>query len=134
MAHFARVNQGKVEEVIVAEQDFIDNLVSDAPGEWIKTSYNVHSGVYINPETGVAPDNQEDYINDNYPERKRKNFAGRNWTYDYENDMFVEPKPIWDSWTLNMSTGRYDPPVAYPDDGGRYEWNEETQSWDADES
>ena len=31
MAHFARVNNGIVEEVIVAEQDFIDNYKCPKP-------------------------------------------------------------------------------------------------------
>ena len=46
MAHFAKVNNGIVEKVIVAEQDYIDNLVDDSPGEWIQTSYNTFGGVH----------------------------------------------------------------------------------------
>jgi hypothetical protein len=40
MAHFAKVVNGIVEQVIVAEAEFINNFVDSSPGEWIQTSYN----------------------------------------------------------------------------------------------
>ena len=43
MAHYAKVNNGIVEQVIVAEADFFDNFVDSSPGEWIQTSYNTHA-------------------------------------------------------------------------------------------
>ena len=115
MAHFARVENGIVKQVIVAEQDFIDNLVYDKPGEWIQTSYNTYGGVH---ELGGTP--------------LRKNFAGKGFTYDRTRDAFIPPKP-YDSWTLNEDTCLWEPPVASPETG-LYDWNEETQTWDAVES
>ena len=113
MAHFARVNQGIVEQVIVAEQEFMDNMVATEPGEWIQTSYNTYGGVHSEGGTPL-----------------RKNFAGEGYIYDETRDAFYTPQP-YPSWTLNDDTCLWEPPVAYPDDGERYNWNEETQTWDA---
>lgn len=96
MAHYARVENGIVKDVIVAEQEFIDNLVSDKAGSWIKTSYNTVAGVHVNGGTPL-----------------RKNFASVGYTYDKTRDAFIPPKQHA-SWTLNETTCRYEPPVAYP--------------------
>ena len=128
MAHFAKVNQGTVVKVIVAEQEFIDNYVDTSPGEWIKTSYNTYHGVhYVRNEDGSLGEQSEDQS-----KALRKNFAGLGFTYDIERDAFIPPKP-YPSWTLNETTCDWEPPVAHPL-GGLYDWNEETQSWDAVES
>ena len=124
MAHFARVNQGIVEQVIVAEQEFIDNMVATEPGEWIQTSINTHGGIHY--QADVYPKTPSD----DQSKALRKNFAGTNWHYDREADAFYSPQP-YASWTLNTETYLWESPVAYPDDGGQYDWNEETQTWDA---
>jgi hypothetical protein len=59
----------------------------------------------------------------------RKNYAGMGYKYDEELDAFVPPKP-YASWILNEDTALWDAPVAYPDDGEMYTWNEEELSWD----
>ena len=53
--------------------------------------------------------------------------------YDDTIDMFKGPKPgqAGASWTFNTTSGEWDPPVAFPDDGEKYIWNEGTTSWDA---
>tara|TARA_B100000085_G_C18165353_1_gene359241 strand:+ start:78 stop:464 length:387 start_codon:yes stop_codon:yes gene_type:complete len=107
MAHFAKVVNGKVVKVIVAEQDFIDNMVDTSPGNWIQTSYNTRGGEH---SLGGTP--------------LRKNYAGVGYTYDKSRDAFIPPK-IFDSWTLNETTCLWDPPVTRPDDGNYYKWNEE---------
>jgi hypothetical protein len=43
-------------------------------------------------------------------------------------DAFIAPKP-YASWVLNETTCLWDAPVAYPDDGKRYSWDEATTSW-----
>jgi len=58
----------------------------------------------------------------------RKNFAGVGYTYDEELDAFIPPKPHA-SWELNEETGLWEPPMARPDDGRKYKWDEETTSW-----
>jgi len=79
---------------------------------WVQTSYNTHSGVHNNNGTPL-----------------RKNHAGIGYTYDEDRDVFIPPKP-YNSWILNETTCQWEAPVAYPDDGERYEWNETTTTWD----
>lgn len=78
MSHFAKVLNGIVTQVIVAEPEFFDTFVDSSPGEWIQTSYNTHGG--------------------QHPEGRplRKNFAGIGFTYDVERDAFIPPKPEGD--------------------------------------
>jgi hypothetical protein len=111
MAHFAKVVDGKVSQVIVAEKEFFDTFVDSSPGEWIQTSYNTHGGVHA---TGGTP--------------MRKNYAGIGFTYDRTKDAFIPPQPFA-SWTLNDSTCLWNAPVAMPTDGKRYTWDEATTSW-----
>ena len=59
----------------------------------------------------------------------RKNFAGVGHTYDEDRDAFISPKKF-NSWILNEETCQWEAPVVKPDDGQRYNWNEETQQWD----
>ena len=58
----------------------------------------------------------------------RKNYAGKGMIYDEENDMFISKQP-YPSWSANTETGQWDAPVAYPDDGLDYNWDEDTLSW-----
>jgi hypothetical protein len=111
MAHYAKVKSGIVEQVIVAEADFLDTFVDSSPGKWIKTSYNTTGGVHLNGETPL-----------------RKNYAGVGDTYDSVRDAFYEPQK-YPSWILNETTCQWDAPVTPPDDGKEYEWNEETTNW-----
>jgi hypothetical protein len=109
MSHFARVNaQGIVEQVIVAEQDFIDTL-SDKTS-WVQTSYNTRGG--------------------QHPEGRplRKNYAGIGYSYDYVRDAFIPPKP-YASWVMNEETCLWDAPTPYPTDGKIYNWDENNQQW-----
>jgi hypothetical protein len=111
MAHFAKVQDGIVTKVIVAEPDFFDTFVDDSPGEWVQTSYNTIGGTHT---LGGTP--------------LRKNYAGVGFTYDRDRDAFIPPQPFA-SWVLNETTCLWNAPVAYPSDDGQYEWNEETTSW-----
>lgn len=120
MAHFAKVVDGIVSQVIVAEPEFFDTFVDSSPGTWLQTSYNTRGGVHYNPETG-EPDGGV---------ALRKNYAGVGFTYDAVRDAFYAPQP-YPSWTLNETSCAWEAPVAYPDDGEGYIWNEDTQAWDA---
>jgi hypothetical protein len=111
MAHFAKVNNGIVEKVIVAEPEFFQTFVDTSPGAWIQTSYNTRGGVHLNGGTPL-----------------RKNYAGIGYTYDAGRDAFIPPKP-YPSWSFNEDTCLWDAPVAYPNDGKEYTWNESTTSW-----
>ena len=108
MSHFARVVNGIVTEVIVAEQDVIN---SGALGlGWIQTSYNTHGNQH--------PENRP----------LRANYAGVGYTYNSQNDVFYAPQP-YPSWTLNQTTWLWEPPISYPTDGKLYIWDETTKTW-----
>ena len=111
MSHFAKVLDGKVTQVIVAEPDFFNTFVDTSPGEWIQTSYNTHGNQHTNGGTPL-----------------RGNYAGIGYTYDRTNDVFYAPRPFA-SWILNESTWLWEAPVAMPDDDKKYEWDETTISW-----
>jgi hypothetical protein len=110
MSHFAKVCDGIVTQVIVAEPEFFTTFVDSSPGEWIQTSYNTCGG--------------------QHPEGRplRKNYAGIGYTYDPVRDAFIPTKP-YASWTLNEDTCLWDAPVAYPTDGKQYTWDETTTNW-----
>jgi len=121
MAHFAKVQNDIVTQVIVAEPEFFQTFVDTSPGEWIQTSYNTRGGVHYKPNTNEPSDDQSKAL--------RKNYAGTGFTYDKTRDAFIPPKP-YESWTLNEETCLWDSPVPYPDDGEIHSWNEQTQTWD----
>ena len=79
---------------------------------WKQTSYNTHGGVHL---LGGTP--------------FRKNHAAIGYTYDEDRDAFIPKKPF-NSWILNENTCQWEAPVARPDDGNRYSWNETTSNWD----
>ena len=119
MAHYAFLNmQNIVTEVIVGKDE------TDGPTNWEihygnfreqvckRTSYNTIGGVHKN---GGVP--------------FRKNYAGIGYSYDETRDAFIPPKPF-DSWILNETSCLWEAPVAYPEDGQRYTWNEELGTWD----
>ena len=112
MAHYAKVENSLVTQVIVAEPEFFDTFVDSSPGEWIQTSYNTNGGVHSEGETPL-----------------RKNYAGVGFTYDSVRDAFIAPQP-YPSWILVEDTCQWTAPVAYPDDEKQYSWNEETETWD----
>jgi len=111
MAHFAKVQNGFVTQVIVAEPEFFETFVDTSPGEWIQTSYNTHGGVHTQGGTAL-----------------RKNYAGIGFTYNRDKDAFIPPKP-YQSWVLNEETCLWNPPKPYPNDGKVYNWDEATTSW-----
>jgi len=111
MSHFAKVTDGKVTQVIVAEPEFFETFVDSSAGEWIQTSYNTQGGVHL---LGGTP--------------LRKNYAGIGYTYDRTRDAFIPPQPFA-SWVLNEQTCLWDAPTTYPTDGKIYRWDEPTTSW-----
>jgi hypothetical protein len=123
MAHFAKIgNDNIVERVEVVHNNiatdeqagitFLQNLYNDT-ATWKQTSYNTFANTHKLSGTAF-----------------RKNYASVGYTYDETKDAFISPQP-YSSWTLNDDTCRWEAPVAYPDDGELYEWNEDTTSWDA---
>ena len=118
MGHFAKIVDGTVVSVIVAEPEFFDTFVDSSPGTWLQTSYNTRGGVHYAPDSdtpdgGVA---------------LRGNYAGIGYTYDQVNDVFYAPQP-YPSWTISAPTWEWQAPVPYPATGGPYQWDEATQTW-----
>jgi len=110
VAHFAKVIDGIVTEVLVIEQDVIDTGAFGDPALWVQTSYNTYGG--------------------KHPEGRplRMNYAGVGFTYDAARDAFIAPQPF-PSWSLDEATCLWVAPVAMPDDGKAYYWDEETQAY-----
>ena len=122
MAHFAKLGTGNIVEkvevvhnnVATTEQagvDFLNNLYK-TNDIWKQTSYNTSGGVH---SLGGTP--------------FRKNYASIGYTYDQTRDAFIPSKPF-NSWVLNETTCLWESPVAYPNDGQSYKWNEQNQTWD----
>lgn len=120
MSHFAKVEDGIVTEVIVAEQDVIDSGIVGDPSLWIQTSYNTLGGEH---RLGGTP--------------LRKNYAGKGYTYDAQKDAFIPPKP-YPSWVLDEATCSWNAPVAVPAQTEGtwtpYKWDEATVNWVVDET
>ena len=116
MSHFAKVEDGIVTNVIVAEQSFVDKQ----DGTWVQTSYNTYGNVHYgedgNSDNGVA---------------LRGNYAGIGYIYDSTNDVFYPPQP-YPSWTLD-SNNDWQPPHPDPSTSTRlFHWSE--QNYDEDNS
>lgn len=120
MGHYAKVRDGKVIDVIVAEASFFDTFKDTSPGQWIQTSYNTRGGIYYLPDSDIPSPDQSKAL--------RKNFASIGYSYSFDLDAFIPPKP-YASWTLNTTSCLWVAPVPYPNDGQLYYWDEETLSW-----
>jgi hypothetical protein len=130
MAHFAKVENNKVTQVIVADQAHVDAQ----EGTWVKVSYNMYGGVYYDASTNT-PATDQSVITGNAA-RERKNFPAVGWLYD--GTGFYPPQPFV-SWSFNSSTYLWDAPVTKPsddstldDDGNviQYVWSEEAYNLD----
>jgi len=110
MSHFAKVENGIVVQVIVAEEDFIATGALGDPANFVQTSYNTHGGKH--PEDRPL----------------RMNYAGVGYAYDEQRDAFIPPQPFA-SWLLNEETCLWEAPVAMPTDDKKYAWDEESVSW-----
>ena len=109
MAHYAKIKDSIVLEVIVADQSVIDSF--EDPTEWVQTSYNTHRGVHSDGGTPL-----------------RKNYASIGDTYDADRDGFISPQP-YTSWTLNEPTCCWEAPVTRPDSDTPHHWDEDSLTW-----
>lgn len=117
MSHYAYVRDGIVQDVIVAEQDFVDWLSQSGLrhavgiGQWIQTSYNTYGNTH---KLGGTP--------------LRKNFAGIGYTYREDLDAFVPPRP-YEDWILDEETCLWQAPTPCPMDGKMYDWDSYNHVW-----
>lgn len=123
MAHYAKLNSDNiVTSVFVGvDETNTDDLPSDF-SSWEeyysdlldvtvkRTSYNTFANTHKDGGTAF-----------------RGNYAGPGMVYDSTDDVFIYPEP-YPSWTLD-SNYIWQPPVAYPTDGGVYIWAEGSGAW-----
>jgi len=107
MGHYAKVEDGIVTQVIVA--DGPDWCEQNLGGEWVQTSYNTSGGVHSGGKFPI-----------------HKNYAGIGYTFD--GIGFAAPQPFA-SWSLNSTTYLWEAPTPMPTDDKRYTWDEATTSW-----
>ena len=117
MAHFARIDRNNV----VKSVHVVDNehLINEQGEE--EEDFGI---VYLNKIHGVG----FTWVQISYNSNFRKQYAGIGYTYDKTNDVFVAQQPH-QSWTLDASFD-WQPPIAKPDDGKSYTWNEDTEAWE----
>tara|TARA_R110002167_G_scaffold83474_1_gene226714 strand:- start:1918 stop:2298 length:381 start_codon:yes stop_codon:yes gene_type:complete len=126
MAHFAKLDNNNIVTLVVTVNNdiatdeaagisFLKTLYKEPNSVWKQTSYNTVDGIH---KLGGTP--------------FRKNYAGIGYTYDEARNAFIPTKP-YPSFTLNEDTCRWTAPIVKPDDGKRYNWNEDNQSWDLSE-
>jgi hypothetical protein len=117
MGHYAKIINGKVLSVIVADENFFNEFIDNSPGFWLKTSYNTRGGVHYGedgqPDGGVA---------------LRANYAGVEHIYDQDHDVFYAPQPF-PSWTISGPDWIWKAPVPVPEDGKEYYWDEILLNW-----
>jgi hypothetical protein len=122
MAHFAKLDDDNIvtQVIVVSDADCKDQDGNEVEaigvafcnnllgGRWVQTSYNGNI---------------------------RKRYAGIGYSYNEQYDVFIAPKP-YNSWTLNVTTFDWDPPVPYPTESfdlenlSYYTWNETNRTWD----
>lgn len=120
MAHFAKIVDGVVVKVLVAEPEFFDTFFDDSPGKWLQTSYNTYKGVHWTANRQAPSADQTKAL--------RKNYATIGYSYDESLDAFIPPKPF-PSWILNETTCHWEAPTPMPNSGPPVRWNEQTQAW-----
>ena len=110
MANYAKVVNGKVTQVIVADAEFFETFVDSSPGTWLQTSYNTRGNKHTNGGTPL-----------------RGNYAGIGYDYDAEKDVFIAPQPFA-SWVLNDDY-LWESPTPMPNDDQVYQWDESIKKW-----
>jgi len=118
MSHWAEIDENNIvlrvlvgDERTMTEQESYQWLIDNLGGTWIQTSYNTYGGDHL---LGGTP--------------FRKNYAGPGFTYDYERDAFIAPKP-YASWTLDEETCTWKSPITKPIDNELYIWDEDILNW-----
>ena len=118
MAYFAKLGVGNIVEQVISINN---SVITDANGieqeqlgvDFINKLYNT----------------RDVWKQTSYNNNIRKNYAGIGYSYDQQRDAFIAPKPF-NSWILNEQTCLWDAPVARPNDGNMYRWNEEILNWE----
>ena len=117
MAHFAKLDENNT----VIEVNVLNNAVMLDEFGQEQESLGIE---FLTDWSGGHANWRQTSYNGNF----RKNYAGIGYTYNAELDAFIAPRPFA-SWILDTETAQWQPPVPYPEDGLRYNWDESTASW-----
>lgn len=117
MAHFAQLDENNfvTQVVVVHNNELLDENGNESEAKGITFCQALFGTETVWKQTS-------------YNAGFRKNYAGIGFIYDAVRDAFIPPQPFA-SWTLNENACVWEPPVPYPDDDKRYEWDESTTSW-----
>ena len=117
MAHFAQLN---LETNIVQQVLVVDNADCVNPATGLEEEA---TGVQFLQQIFGGY-----YKQTSYNSTFRKNYAGIGDVYDTVRDAFISTKPF-NSWVLDESVCRWQAPIAYPEDGLHYKWDEASLHW-----
>ena len=120
MSNFAKVENGVVSQIIVADYEYIDSGAVGDPSSWVETDLNTRSGIHYGPDG--KPDGAP---------ALRFHYAGIGYIYDKINDVFYPPSP-YPSWTISAETGwTWTAPTPVPErvEGYYWSWDEATVAW-----
>jgi len=116
--HWSRVLNNIVTGAMSCDDNYFDTFTDTEPGTWIET--NPYMKLGVNTEGGS---------------NLRINYGTVGMIYNQEMDSFIFPQPkgidgnIYSSWSLDLDTGVWNPPIDMPTDGSQYTWDEETTNW-----
>lgn len=110
MAHYAFLNDENVVTEVIFGIDETETIEGKSPEEW----YGEFRG--------------QRCVRTSFNGKIRKHYAGVGYTYDEQGDAFYAPQP-YTSWKLDRRSFTWKAPVAMPTDGKRYEWHEDTLTW-----
>lgn len=143
MAHYAEINaKNKVIGTFVGKDE--DDLLDGEVVNWEEYYSSVNGGIKIrrfsyNTRGGVHYTENADGIpvpSEDQSKAFRGNLASVGSYWDEDNEIFYAARDTdKNSWTLNTTTGLWEAPIPFPDDGNDYYWNEElyqsdnTQGW-----
>ena len=127
MSHFAKLDENNVVTFVTVgrqEDDGLEAELTARTGDvYRQTSYNTYGGVHY-----TTDDDGNRVPSEDQSKALRKNYAGIGFTYDADRDAFIPPQPF-ESWVLDEDTCLWEAPVAYPEDGATYSWDEESGAW-----
>ena len=127
MSHFVKLDENNVVTFVTVgrqEDDGLEAELTARTGDvYRQTSYNTYGGVHY-----TTDDDGNRVPSEDQSKALRKNYAGIGFTYDADRDAFIPPQPF-ESWVLDEDTCLWEAPVAYPEDGATYSWDEESGAW-----
>jgi hypothetical protein len=115
MAHFAEIDDKGIvlRVVVIANNETINQDGTESEEKGIEICNRLFGGNWV----------QTSY-NGNF----RGRFASIGGTYDSVNNVFIDASP-YPSWKLNTETHYWEAPIAKPNDGRKYMWDESLISW-----